>query len=888
MQKNDQPGDIDPQETQEWQDAIDFILDQDGSSRVQFLLNHLQAYAESQGVSATNSVYTSYLNTISATKEIEYPTDFAIEERIADFLRWNAMAIVVRGGRRASELGGHISSYASSLLLYEIGFNHFFHAPTDKHGGDLLYIQGHSSPGIYARAFLEGRITEQQLDHFREEVEVDGLASYPHPWLMPDFWQFPTVSMGLGPIQAIYQARFLKYLHNRELVNTQGRNVYVYCGDGEMDEPESLGAITLAGRENLDNLTFIINCNLQRLDGPVRGNGKIIQELEGAFRGAGWNVIKVLWDSHWEALFAKDVNGILPNFLAGKIDGQYQNFKAKDGAYGREHFFGTDPAVLELVADMSDADIEALNFGGHDWKKVYAAFHEAANHKGQPTVILAKTTKGFGMGPVGQGKNVAHQTKKLSNEDIEGYRQRFNIPIDEKQVAQIPYCKPAPDSPEIKYLLKQRKSLGGFLPQRRQKSETLSAPELTAFSHQLESSGDREISTTMAFVRLLSTLMKDKTLKDRIVPVIPDECRTFGMEGMFRQFGIYSPHGQQYKPVDADQLMYYREDVKGQVLNEGITEAGGFCSWLAAATSYSTNNYPMVPFYIFYSMFGLQRIGDLAWAAGDMRARGFLLGGTAGRTTLAGEGLQHQDGQSLVQASLIPNCLVYDPTYSYEIAVIIQDGLKRMLDEQQDCFYYITVMNENYEHPALPEGVEEGIIKGMYRLHTAAKPKKLHLQLMGSGTILREVINAAEILTDEFDVSSDIWSVPSFTEVARDAEAVLRHNRLHPGSKPKQSYIEKCLDGAKGSIVAATDYIRSYADQIREHVNRPYTVLGTDGFGRSDTRKKLRHYFEVDAKYIVLACLKRLADDGDIPAATVKQALKTLQIDPKKPNPVTG
>lgn len=886
MPKNDQLSDIDPQETQEWLEAIDFVLEQDGATRVQFLLDRMSHYAKANGVQTVSSIHTPYLNTLSSDSDEAYPGDVAIENRISDFLRWNAMAMVVRGGHRAPELGGHIASYASSLHLYEVGFNHFFNAPSKQHDGDLVYVQGHSSPGIYARAYLEGRLTEQQLDHFREEVEVDGLASYPHPWLMPNFWQFPTVSMGLGPIQAIYQARFLKYLQNRGLLNTEGRNVYMYCGDGEMDEPESLGAISLGGRENLDNLTFIVNCNLQRLDGPVRGNGKIVQELEGMFRGAGWHVIKVLWDSNWEALFAKDTKGILPAFLAEKIDGDYQNFKAKDGAYGREHFFGTDPEVKALVADLSDAEIEALNYGGHDWKKVYAAFQRALEHKGQPTVILAKTTKGFGMGPVGQGQNTTHQTKKLSAKDVEGYRRRFNLPIEDAEVAKIPYCKPDKSSAEIQYVLKHRDALGGFLPQRRQQSSELPVPALETFKHQLQSSGDREISTTMAFVRVLNTLMKDKELKERIVPIIPDECRTFGMEGMFRQFGIYSPHGQQYQPVDADQMMYYREAVKGQVLNEGLSEAGGFCSWLAAATSYSTNNYPMIPFYIFYSMFGMQRIGDLAWAAGDMRARGFLVGGTAGRTTLAGEGLQHQDGQSLVQASLIPNCRVYDPTYSYELTVIIRNGLKCMLEEQQDCFYYLTVMNENYLQPEMPEGVEEGIIKGMYRLQAAKKPKKHHLQLMGSGTILREVILAAEILDSDFGVSADIWSVTSFTEVARDAAATQRYQRMHPTEKSQLSYLEQCLADSKGSVVAVTDYIRAYADQIREYVGRPYTVLGTDGFGRSDTRKKLRHFFEVDAKFIVLASLKRLADDGEITAAKVQQAMKTLGIDPNKPNPI--
>ncbi len=881
--------DLDPQETQEWLEALDVILDQEGIARVQFLLDRILQYAHSQGVSSKHLIHTPYLNTIPSHFEPPYPGDVALENRLNDFLRWNAMAIVVRGGHRASELGGHIASYASSLYLYEVPFHHFFRAPNGNFAGDLVYFQGHSSPGIYARAFLEGRLTEAQLDHFREEIEVDGLSSYPHPWLMPHFWQFPTVSMGLGPIQAIYQARFLKYLHNRGLLNTENRKVYMYSGDGEMDEPESLGAITLAARENLDNLIFIVNCNLQRLDGPVRGNGKIIQELEGIFRGAGWNVIKILWDHHWEALFSQDTEGILPQFLAQQVDGDYQHFKAKDGAYGREHFFGKDPAIKALIAHLSDAEIAALQFGGHDCQKVYAAFHQATQHQGQPTVILAKTTKGFGMGTVGQGQNTTHQTKKLSTEDVINYRNRFNIPIPDSEVAEVPYYKPAVDSPEIQYLLQKRQQLGGSLPQRRQQATPLNVPPLSMFEQQLQSTEEREISTTMAFVRVLNTLMKDPNLKQRIVPIIPDECRTFGMEGMFRQFGIYSPHGQRYTPVDADQFLYYREDKQGQLLNEGITEAGGFCSWLAAATSYSTNNYPMIPFYIFYSMFGLQRIGDLAWAAGDMRARGFLLGGTAGRTTLAGEGLQHQDGQSVVQASLIPNCRVYDPTYSYELTVIIQAGLKQMLENQEDCFYYITLMNENYTHPGLPEDITENIIKGMYCLQKADHPQRHHLQLLGSGAILREVIKAAEILANQFSITSDIWSVTSFTELAREAQTVERYNRLHPDSAhSQQSYIEQCLAATTGSIVAATDYVRSYAEQIRSYVPRPYTVLGTDGFGRSDTRGQLRHFFEVDAKFIVLACLKRLADDGDLALSSVQQAIATLGIDPSKPNPLTS
>lgn len=875
--------DLDPAETQEWLDALQNVVDEEGPERAQFIINSL---LEGLGAAGTGlgQITSAYLNTIRTEDQPEYPGDQAIEARIIDYLRWNAMATVVRGGKRSSQLGGHIASFASSVALYEVAYNHFFHAPTEQHGGDLIYYQGHITPGIYARALLEGRLSTEQLDHFREEVEVDGLASYPHPWLMPDFWQFPTVSMGLGPIQAIYQARFLKYLHNRNLVDTAPRKVWAFCGDGEMDEPESLGALSIAAREKLDNLIFVVNCNLQRLDGPVRGNSKIIQELEGIFRGAGWEVIKVIWDSNWDELLAQDSQGSLKRFLETTIDGEYQNFKAKDATYAREKFFAKDPEVAAMFANLTDEQIENLNYGGHDLEKVYAAYHRAMHIEGKPVVILPKTVKGFGMGTVGQGQNTTHQQKKLSTDDIKGMRDRFSIPVKDTEIESVPFALLDQSSEEYKYLQQRRENLGGYLPQRRQESESLPVPELAAFDSHLHATGDREISTTMAFVRILSTLLKDKTLKQRIVPIVPDESRTFGMEGMFRQLGIYSPSGQLYEPVDAGQLMYYREEVSGQILEEGINEAGGFCSWLAAATSYSTNNYPMIPFYIYYSMFGFQRVGDLAWLAGDMRARGFLLGGTAGRTTLAGEGLQHQDGHSLIMSGLIPNCVSYDPTFSYELAVIIQDGLRRMVTEQEDVYYYITLMNENYSHPEMPEGVAEGIIKGMYQFSTGAKAKH-KVQLLGSGTILREVIKAAEILAKDYDVSADVWSVPSFTELAREANAVERENRLHPDQPAKLSYVEECFQDLQGPVIAATDYIRSYADQIRQYVPQPYITLGTDGFGRSDTREKLRYFFEVDANNIVYASLHSLYQQGALTEKDLLAAQQRLGINPDKPNP---
>ncbi|MEK0430018.1 MAG: pyruvate dehydrogenase (acetyl-transferring), homodimeric type, partial [Pseudomonadota bacterium] len=789
--------------------------------------------------------------------------------------------------------GGHISSFASLANMLGIGFNHFWHAPSDNHGGDLLYIQGHSAPGVYARAFLEGRISEEQMLNFRREVDGKGLSSYPHPKLMPDFWQFPTVSMGLGPIMAIYQARFLKYLHARQIADTANRKVWAFCGDGEMDEPESMGAIGMAGREMLDNLVFVINCNLQRLDGPVRGNGKIIQELEADFRGAGWNVIKVIWGSNWDDLLARDKDGVLQRIMMETVDGEYQNYKAKDGAYVRKHFFGKDPRGLELVANLSDDDIWRLLRGGHDPHKIYAAYKAAQEHKGSPTVLLVKTVKGYGMGKSGEARNTAHQTKKLADDAVREMRDRFGIPIPDDQLHDVPFYKPADDAPEIKYLHERRKQLGGYLPQRRRKADdVLPVPELSAFQAVLDPTAEgREISTTQAYVRVLTALLRDKHLAPRVVPILVDEARTFGMEGFFRQIGIFSQQGQLYEPVDKDQVSYYREDKAGQILQEGINEAGAMSSWIAAATSYSTNNRVMIPFYIFYSMFGLQRVGDLAWAAGDMRARGFLLGGTSGRTTLNGEGLQHEDGHSHILASTIPNCLPYDPTFAHEVAVIMHDGLKRMVEKQEDVFYYITLMNENYAHPGLKPGQEEGILKGMYLLQPSAQKKaKLRVQLMGSGTILREVIEGGRLLEEDWDVAADIWSAPSFTLLAREGQDADRWNLLNPTAKQSRvPYVTQQLGGSEGPVIAATDYMHNYAEQIRPYMpkGRVYRVLGTDGFGRSDTRAKLREFFEVNRYYVAVAALKALADDGKVDASLVAKAITKYGIDPNKPNPTT-
>jgi len=876
--------DIDPQETQEWLDALDAVLEHEGIERAHYLLERLIDKARRSGAYLPFSANTAYVNTIPVQQQERFPGDRALERRIRSFVRWNAMAMVVQANRLSSELGGHISSFASSATLYDVGFNHFFRAASKDFGGDLVFIQGHSAPGIYARAYLEGRISEDQLYGFRQEVDGEGLSSYPHPWLMPGFWQFPTVSMGLGPIMAIYQARFMRYLHDRKLVNTEGRKVWAFLGDGEMDEPESLGAISLAARERLDNLVFVVNCNLQRLDGPVRGNGKIIQELEAVFRGAGWNVIKVLWGSYWDPLFARDTKGLLLKRMEECVDGDYQAYKAKGGAYTREHFFGKYPELADMVANMSDEDIWRLNRGGHDPIKVYTAFAAAMRHKGQPTVILAKTVKGYGMGVAGEGMNITHSQKKMGEANLKAFRDRFNIPISDDQIGAAPFYKPPPDSPELKYMHERREALGGFLPARNDEFEPLAVPALEAFKSVLESSGERELSTTMALVRLLTILTRDKQVGRYVVPIVPDEARTFGMEGMFRQLGIYSHVGQLYDPVDSDQVMYYREETNGQILQEGINEAGAMSSWIAAATAYANHGQAMIPFYIYYSMFGFQRIGDLAWAAGDMQARGFLIGGTAGRTTLAGEGLQHQDGHSHLVASTIPNCVAYDPAYAYELAVIVQDGMRRMYAEQQNCFYYITVMNENYPQPAMPEGAEEGIKRGIYRIrsHDGAK-----VQLLGSGTILREALAAAELLAKDFDITADVWSVTSFTELRRDGIDCERWNMLHPEEPPRTAYVTDQLAATTGTIVAATDYMRTHADQIRPYVPRTYRVLGTDGFGRSDMRSQLRKFFEVNRWYIAIAALKALADDGEIAQSRVTEAIQRWRIDPDKPNPVT-
>ena len=877
--------DLDPQETQEWLESIYSVLRVHGAERAHFLLECMIDHARRSGAYLPYSPNTAYLNTIPVGQQAEYPGDRAIERRIEHYIRWNAMAMVVRANRKSSEYGGHIASYASSATLYEVGFNHFWRAPTAEHGGDLVYFQGHSSPGIYARAFLEGRLTEEQLDHFRQEVVGDGLSSYPHPWLMPEFWQFPTVSMGLGPMMAIYQARFMRYLEHRGILPVQDRKVWCFLGDGETDEPEAMGAITMPVRERLDNLVFVINCNLQRLDGPVRGNGKIIQELEAAYQGAGWNVIKVIWGSRWDPLLAADEHGLLRKVMEECVDGEYQAFKAKGGAYIREHFFGRYPELKAMVAHLSDEDIWHLNRGGHDAIKVYAAYYQAVNHTDRPTVILAKTVKGYGMGEAGQSQNITHQKKKLDDEDVKHFRDRFHIPMTDEQVEQLAYYKPAEDSEELTYLKARRKRLGGVYPVRRTRAEPPPVPELDFFATQLEGSGDREFSTTMAFVRILTSLLRDKTIGPRIVPIVPDEARTFGMEGMFRQVGIYSSVGQLYTPQDADQLTYYREDKKGQILEEGINEGGAFCSWIAAGASYSNHGVQMIPFYIYYSMFGFQRVGDFAWAAGDMQARGFLIGGTAGRTTLAGEGLQHQDGHSQLVATTIPNCRAYDPCYNYELAVIIQDGLRRMCREQENIFYYITCMNENYAHPAMPAGVEEGILRGMYPLKAGGKGK-VRVQLFGSGTILREVLEAASLLENKYSVPADVWSVTSFSELRREALSVERWNALHPAVEPRMSYVQSVLAEKRGPFVAATDYIKTVADQIRQWVPGRYSVLGTDGYGRSDSRAALREFFEVDRKSIVVAALKALADDGGIDRRTVSQAIVELGIDPDRDDPV--
>jgi pyruvate dehydrogenase E1 component len=879
--------DLDPQETREWVESLESVLERGGADRAHFLLEKLIDKARRSGAYLPFTANTAYVNTIPLSTQRPIPGDQAIEHRIRSVIRWNAAAMVVHANRKSSELGGHIASFASAATLYDVGFSHFFRAPDDENQGDLVFFQGHSAPGVYARAFLEGRLSEIQLRAFRQEaVDKKGLSSYPHPWLMPDFWQFPTVSMGLGPLMAIYQARFMKYLENREIQAQGDRKVWAFMGDGEMDEPESLGAISLATRENLDNLIFVINCNLQRLDGPVRGNGKIIQELEAVFRGAGWNVIKVIWGSYWDPLLAKDDNGLLQKRMEEAVDGEYQACKAKGGAYTRENFFGKYPELKEMVADMSDEDIWRLNRGGHDPHKVYAAYAEAVEHKDRPTVILAKTVKGYGMGEAGEGQNITHSQKKMGEHALKAFRDRFNIPISDEEISEAPFYKFAEDSAEMKYMRKQREQLGGFMPVRRNTAEPLVIPGLDTFDALLRDSGEREFSTTMAFVRILSTLSRSKLIGKNIVPIVPDEARTFGMEGMFRQLGIYSFKGQLYEPMDSDQVMYYREDKKGQILEEGINEAGAMSSWIAAGSAYSTHGINMIPFYIFYSMFGFQRIGDLAWAAGDMQVRGFLMGGTAGRTTLAGEGLQHQDGHSLIVAGTIPNCISYDPTFAYELAVIIHDGMKRMYQLQDKVFYYITVMNENYSHPNMPKGSEEGILKGIYCIQEGDEKGK-KVQLMGSGTILREAIAAAELLKSDFDINADVWSVTSVNELAREAINCSRWNQLHPLKKARKSYLETRLQGRKGPAIMATDYTRAFVNQLREFIPMSFSTLGTDGFGRSDTRVNLRRFFEVDRYYIVVAALKALADEGEIDNKIVQQAIKNYAIDSEKPNPIT-
>ncbi len=883
------PHDIDPQETREWKEALAEVIERDGPERAHYLIEALVEKARRTGAYLPFNATTAYINTIPPHQEAQRPGDPSLERRLKSIIRWNAMAMVVRANRKAGGLGGHIATYQSVANLFEVGFNHFFRAPTDAHGGDLVMFQGHSSPGVYARAFLEGRLSEDQLDHFREEVGGKGLSSYPHPWLMPGFWQFPTVSMGLNSISAIYQARFMKYLHNRGLVETEGRKVWAFLGDGEMDEPESLGAISLATREKLDNLIFVINCNLQRLDGPVRGNGKIIQELEAVFRGAGWNVIKVVWGSNWDPLIARDPSGLLRQRMEEVVDGEYQTYAANDGGFVREHFFGKYPELKEMVADMSDQDLWRLKRGGHDPQKVYAAYAAAVAHTGQPTVILAKTVKGYGMGEAGEGQNITHQQKKIGEESLRHFRDRFNIPITEEQLDELPFYKPAEDSAPIRYLRERREALGGYLPVRNVRASALEVPELSSLSVLLEGSGERELSTTMAFVRILMSLTRDKKIKDRVVPIVADEARTFGMEGMFRQVGIYAPTGQLYTPEDRDQLAYYREEKHGQILQEGISEAGSLCSWTAAGTSYANHGLHMIPFFIFYSMFGFQRVGDLIWQAADIRARGFLMGATSGRTTLNGEGLQHQDGHSHLIASTVPTCRAYDPTYGYELAVIVQDGLRRMYAENEDTFYYITVLNENYPHGALPEGAEEGIRKGMYRLRAAEAPGDApRAQLLGSGAILREVEAAAELLRADFGVAADIWSVPSFNELRRDGLEAERWNRLHPLETPRKSYVESSLAPTEGPVVASTDYVRSVAEQIRPFVPRRYLTLGTDGFGRSDTRERLRDYFEVDRRHVVVATLKVMADEGVVERERVAEALARYEIGTERPDPWKG
>ena len=891
-EKNLVPGlnnDPDPQETREWQDALNGVITNEGNERAHFLIETLISEARRKGIDIPYSATTEYVNTIPTALQPKYPGNADMEIKIHSYIRWNAMAMVVRANKHTN-VGGHIASFASAAALYDVGFTHFWHAPSAEHDGDLIFFQGHSVPGVYARAFMLGRLTESQMDHFRQETTGKGISSYPHPWLMPDFWQFPTVSMGLGPIQAIYQARFMKYLASRNLINPEKaaqRKVWAFLGDGETDEVESLGAIGLAGRENLDNLIFVINCNLQRLDGPVRGNGKIIQELESEFRGAGWNVIKLIWGTHWDTLFQRDTQGILKQRMIELCDGEYQTFKAKNGTYVREHFFNT-PELKALVSDWTDDEIWQLNRGGHDIFKIFAAYDSAVKHKGQPTLILAKTIKGYGMGQAGEAMNISHQQKKMDKEQIARFRDRFSLPVKDEEIDSLPYLKFPEDSAEYKYMLEHRVALGGFLPQRRLKAEPLAIPPLSAFDALLKASGEgRELSTTMAIVRIMNMMLKDKQVGRHVVPIVPDESRTFGMEGMFRAVGIWNQQGQNYVPEDHDQLMFYKESKDGQVLQEGINEAGAMSDWIAAATSYSVHGVQTIPFYICYSMFGLQRTLDLCWAAGDQRARGFLIGGTAGRTTLNGEGLQHEDGHSLLLANMIPNCVSYDPTFQYEVAVVVQDGMRRMHEDQEDIFYYLTVMNENYEHPEMPAGAAPDIIKGMYQFKKGATGNGPRVQLLGSGTIFREVIAAAELLRKDWGVESDLWSCPSFNELARDGEDVARWNMLHPTDPQRISQVESKLGNTVGPVVAATDYIKLYAEQIRPFIKKTFIALGTNGFGRSDTREHLRHFFEVDRHWVTVAALKALADEGTIGRDKVAAAITKYQLDPNKPNPMT-
>ena len=878
----------DPAETREWIDALDGVISTEGPGRAREIIEALTVRARTRGADIPITLTTPYVNTIPVHSQPAYPGDHDIEEKLRHYSRWNAMAMVVRANKHFDGLGGHVATYQSSATLMDVGFNHFWHPASESHGGDLVYFQGHASPGVYARAYVDGRLSEEKLDSFRREVDGKGLSSYPHPWLLPDFWQFPTVSMGLGPLQAVYQARFMKYLHDRNIEDTSGRKVWCFIGDGEVDEPETLAGLGIAARENLNNLIFVVNCNLQRLDGPVRGNGKIIQELEAHFRGAGWNVIKTIWGRRWDALLAADQTGALVRLMGETIDGDYQTFKSRDGAFVRENFFGKFPETRALVADWSDDDIWRLNRGGHDPYKVYAAYKAAVDHTGGPTVILAKTIKGYGLGTAGEGMNIAHNTKKLAEDQLRSFRDRFSIPISDKEIEEIPYIRPAEDSPEMKYLRELEAALGGQFPKRRRNVEApLPVPQLDAFKALLEDSGEREFSTTMAYSRALGALIRDKVVGPRLVPIVSDETRTFGMEGLFRQVGMYQPLGQLYRPQDADQLMWYREDKTGQILQEGIDEAGAVSSWMAAATSYSTHGKQMIPFFIFYSMFGFQRIGDFIWAAGDLRSRGFLMGGTAGRTTLNGEGLQHEDGQSHIMASFIPNCVSYDPTYAFELAVIIQDGLRRMIGDQEDVFYYLTVMNENYHHPGMPAGVEAGIIKGLYQLSKGEGKKGApRVRLLGSGTILREVEAAVDLLK-EYGVVADVYSATSMNELRRDGLDAERWNLLHPTEKPRTSWVADQLNGSSDPVICSTDYMKTYSDQIRPFVKAPFVALGTDGFGRSDTREQLRSFFEVDRRWVALAALNALADAGTIEKSVVVKAIAAFGLDAEKPNPMT-